>query len=387
MRNGHNYTMKINYQLYIITLVLGLIISGVNHAQSVVITEVLTSEVLQRHDRVIGNIKASSEANLAVRESGYVVQIFVNEGSRVKTGDSLLKLDDQRLKSSLAQAEAEVKQAEALLAQRQTELFNAQADVTAYTYSAKKQAISKRQLRLAETERNRIKAMIDEVKALIVAKQAQVELLTIRLTDLLLTAPFSGVVIERFAELGEWFVQGQTAISLIKDNQLEAWLEVPERFANTLVLKPKEKITLQVNNIATEATVQATIRKVDNRARTFILIASFNNTQYRWMTGMSALAWLPVSQKRAVFTVSQNALIQNNHGYQVFQVTSTEAGEIAVAVPVDILFYQKNRVAITSPQLSVGNHIVVEGNERLMPGPVTAVHESKQIQASKSSQR
>jgi len=105
------------------------------------------------------------------------------------------------------------------------------------------------------------------------------------------------------------------------------------------------------------------------------------------MTGMSALAWLPVSQKRAVFTVSQNALIQNNHGYQVFQVTSTEAGEIAVAVPVDILFYQKNRVAITSPQLSVGNHIVVEGNERLMPGPVTAVHESKQIQASKSSQR
>lgn len=367
-----------NNQYHIANLILGLAISLPINAQQVVKTETVLSERLQQHDRVIGSVKASSEANLAVRESGYVAQVFVKEGARVKAGQLLLKLDDRRLKSELAQAQAEVNQAKALLKQRQAELLNAQADVTAYTYSAKKQAISQRQLRLAETERNVVQAAIGEAEALIAAKKAQVQLLKVRLADLSLTAPFAGVVTERFAEQGEWFNQGQTAISLVEDAHLEAWLEVPERFANTLTFNNTEKITLQVNGMITHAHSQATIRKVDNRARTFTLVARFDNSQHHWMIGMSVLAWLPVGQQQEVLTVSKNALVQRNRRYKVFQVTSTEKGQMAIPIPVDILFYQGTRVAIAAPQLAAGHQVVIEGNERLMQGPVvTAHHESE----------
>ena len=345
------------------------------NAQQVVKTEKVRSERLQQHDRVIGSIKASSDANLAVRESGYIAKIFVNEGSRVRAGDLLLKLDDQRLKAELAQAQAEVNRVKAQLKQRQIELTNAQADVKAYTYTAKKHAISKRQLRLAKTERNVMQAAIKEAKALIVAKQAQAQLLQVRLKDLSLTAPFAGIVTERFAEPGEWFNQGETAISLVKDAQLEAWLEVPERFANTLAFNRTKKISLEVNGKAVEAKRQAIIRKVDNRARTFILIARFNNSQRRWMTGMSVLAWLPIDRKQKVLTVNKNALVQRNHHYNVFKISSTKEGYMATSIPVNILFYYGKRVAISSPKLVAGNQVVIEGNERLMDGPVVPVNQ------------
>jgi len=165
-----------NDKYIIASLFLGLAIFLPVNAQQVVKTEAVRSQLLQQHDRVIGSVKALYEANLAVRESGYVEKVFVNEASRVNKGDLLLKLDDRRLKAELAQAQAEVNRAKAQLKQRQVEFSNAQADVTAYTYTAKKQAISQRQLRLAKTERNVAQAAIKEAEALIAAKRAQVTL-------------------------------------------------------------------------------------------------------------------------------------------------------------------------------------------------------------------
>ncbi|SEH06926.1 efflux RND transporter periplasmic adaptor subunit [Candidatus Venteria ishoeyi] len=339
-------------------------------AEQVVRIETVKLQQLQQHKRVTGNLRALSEASLAVRESGYVAKVLVNEGTRVKAGDMLVQLDERRLRSELAQLKAELSQAKAAVRQRQAELANAKVEMEANQYSANKKAISQRALRLSKTQFNVAQAALQEAKAVIAARNAQLQLLQVRLADLTLYAPFAGLITERLAEPGEWFKQGQNVITLVADAQLEAWLDVPERFVHQLNTNPQQKINLQINGRHLEAGSQVILGKVDPHARTFTLVAHFDNTEQHWMPGMSVLAWLPLAGQQAVLTVSKNALVQRNGKYTVFKVSKAEEGDTASAVAVEVLFYQDGRAAIKAMDLAENDRVVNEGNERLNPGAV-----------------
>ncbi|MEK7990026.1 MAG: efflux RND transporter periplasmic adaptor subunit, partial [Thiotrichaceae bacterium] len=355
-------------------LIIGLLFnfSITAQAQQVVRTEIVQLQKLQQYNRVTGSLKALSEANLAVRESGYVAKIFVNEGSRVKKGDTLLQLDKRRLNSQHAQSKAELNQAKATVMQRKAELENAKVELEADQYSAKKKAISQRTLRSSKTSVSVSKAALQAAQATVEARNAQIQYLKVRLADLSLHAPFDGLITERLAEQGEWFNQGQNAIGMVADSKLEAWLDVPERFVHQLSNNPKQKINLKINDINLTSSNIVTLGNVDIQARTFTLVARFNNHKQKLMPGMSVLAWLPISEKKELLTVSKSALVQRNGKYIVFKVTKAEEGDMASKVAVDVLFYQEGRAAIESTDLQQGDRVVNEGNERLMPGAVVA---------------
>lgn len=348
------------------------------HAQQVVRVETVQQHALQQHYRITGNLHALSAASLAVRESGYVAEVFVNEGARVKVGDLLLQLDERRLQAELTQLQAELGQARAAIRQRQAELANAKVEMEADQYSARKKAISQREFRSSKTQVSVAQASFQEAQAVAAARQAQIELLQVRIADLRLHAPFDGLITERLAEPGEWFNQGQNAIGMVADSQLEAWLDVPERFVKQINTDPQQKIDLRINDQHVSASGQVTVGKVDTRARTFTLIARFDNHAHHWMPGMSVLAWLPLGEQQSVLTVGKNALVQRNDKYSVYKVTAGDKGDAASIVAVDVLFYQNDRVAIAASGLADGDRVVSEGNERLMPGPVVIAQTTEQ---------
>lgn len=354
---------------YLILLVSVFFITIVQ-AQQAVRTEIVQLQPLQQHKRVTGNIKALSEAHLAMRESGYVAKIFVNEGSRVKKGDKLLELDKRRLNSQLNQLQAELNQAKATVKQRKAELDNAEVELEADQYSAKQKAISQRTLRSSQTLVAVAQAALQEAQATVEAHYAQIAYLKVRLADLNLYAPFDGLVTARLAEPGEWFNQGQQAISMVEDSKLEAWLDVPERFIRKLDKNPQ--IALKINGSTLTANNVVTLGNVDVKARTFTLVAQFDNRQQHWMPGMSVVGWIPVGEQKEQLTVSKQALVQRGSEYIVFKIAKTEEGDIASKVAVNVLFYKNNRAAIESTELQQGDRVVNEGNERLMPGPVVA---------------
>jgi RND family efflux transporter MFP subunit len=360
---------KNNIMRYLILLV-SIFFITIAQAQQVVRTEIVQLQPLQQHKRVTGNVKALSKAHLAMRESGYVAKIFVNEGSRVKKGDKLLQLDKRRLNSQLNQLQAELNQAKATVKQRKAELDNAKVELEADQYSAKQKAISQRTLRSSQTLVAVAQAALQEAQATVEARYAQIAYLQVRLADLNLYAPFDGLVTARLAEPGEWFNQGQQAISMVADSQLEAWLDVPERFIRELDENPQ--IALKINGSTVTANNVVTLSNVDIKARTFTLIAQFDNRQQQWMPGMSVVGWIPVGEQKKQLTVSKQALVQRGSEYMVFKIAKTEEGDIASKVVVNVLFYKNNRAAIESTELQQGDRVVNEGNERLMPGPVVA---------------
>lgn len=345
----------------------------------VVRTQKVKVEKLQQHQRVTGNLQSVSDATLAARESGFVSQILVENGQLVEQGDLLVQFDDRRLAVELESAQAELAGSKSRLDQALAEQENAQADLDAFNFTASSEAISERRLRQAKTALQIAKAGVNGNKAAISAAQARIDLLNVRMDDLAIKAPFSGVVTDKQAEIGEWFNPGQPVLRLVANQRLEAWLDVPERLSQEVQLTSEEPLTLMVGGLQFSASDRTNVGLVDTRARTFSVIAKFNNEEKELMPGMSVSAWVPVSELADVTTVSKSAVVRRNGSPMIFQVTTNEEGSMAQPMPVDILFYTGDRVAIAGYGLSGETHVVIEGNERLMPGPVSPIVEEGSV--------
>jgi membrane fusion protein (multidrug efflux system) len=100
---------------------------------------------------VTGTILANEEIEVRSEISGKIVKIYFNEGSKVKKGDILVKVDDSEL------------QAELLKTQYQKKL--AQEKEYRQRMLLEKEAISKQEYDIALTELNTLEAQIQLIKA------------------------------------------------------------------------------------------------------------------------------------------------------------------------------------------------------------------------------
>lgn len=90
-------------------------------------TAVLEPGTLTATVSATGNIEPEAEIKLSFQQPGTVAEVFLEEGSAVKKGDVIAKLDTTDLELALAQAEASLEQAKGQLEQAKTAVENAQA--------------------------------------------------------------------------------------------------------------------------------------------------------------------------------------------------------------------------------------------------------------------
>ena len=351
--------------MYLAATMMGLFTSYNTLAQQVVIVDQVTEHVIQNQQKVSGSFKARSQAKIAVRESGAVQHVLVNEGDHVKKGQSLLTLDAQRLIIQL-------KQAESSLIQQQASLENAQRDHVAFAASAKRNAITDIQLRQAKT-----KVQVQE--AVVQSAAQQIELLKVRLNDMTLKAPYDGVITQRIAEPGAWLNQGAPAFELVSSGKLEAWMEVPER-----LVQPHSNQTTDITLVSNGQTYIGkgfkSVGKVDARSRTFYAVTLVSDPEQALLPGMSFSAWMPTAKKQKHILLDKDAVVRRNGAAMVYQVVDSPNGTVTAPVMVNVLFQHNHRVAVQAP-LKQGDRVVIEGNERLMPGaPVIAKERTDEAQ-------
>ncbi|WP_394226937.1 efflux RND transporter periplasmic adaptor subunit [Pseudoalteromonas spongiae] len=361
-------TSPLSFKYIAATFSLLLLIFNAN-AQVVRFSEASEAQ-LQPRKRVVGTLKAFNQANVASVESGKVVKVLVNEGDVVVKGDVLAILDTRRLNAEKQRLQAEKMLADANLALAKAEFTQAEEDYLAYKQSAQKSAVSKQRLNQSKTltiaNQARVIAATQAIKAL----SAQLNALQVRIDDMSIRAPFDGQVTNRLAELGQWLGSGDHAFTLTSLNKLEAWLDVPERFAFLADQAPSE-IALQIGDELVQAGNIKVLNSVDERARTFRVIGQVNGNGL--MPGMSVSAWLPEGKPRTTLIVPKDALVNRGGNYLVYKVVLQGDKQIAQPISVNVQFHQGDKVAVYAPQLAPTDKVITEGNERLMPGPVVAV--------------
>ena len=348
-------------------------------ASAVVTVDPVRLESVQQHRRVTGELRAVRRSRVATREEGLVVEMAVREGTRVRTGDVLARLDNSLLTLELKRARADAAAAASIVDERNATLAWREREFVLYKQSAERGAANVKEVLDAESTATIARARALQAERLVGVAEARVELLTKRLSDMVVTAPFDGVVLARGAELGEWVGEGDDLVQLVSIGDIEAWLDIPQRYY-TAVTGRRIEVAISVN--ATRITVGSermrVIPQVDPRSRSFIVVVTLDDHDGRLTPGMSLSAWVPTGGRSDQLTVSKDAVLRNDAGAFVYVAVSGEdagSGAAGRAVPatVHVRFPVADRVVIESTRLHAGDLVVVEGNERLFPGaPIMA---------------
>lgn len=203
-------------------LVLALIVSAVllrpKATEVQVVSVVLTTPSSQYQELTAsGFVVAQRRAAIASKATGRLLELNVREGSRVKSGDLLARLDASDVQAQFAVAQAAVGQAQAiaaqgaaLLRQSQVEFDNAQAELARslelqHAGFVSPQALDTAQRRLdaARAGIASAQATVAQGKTGITQALAQLQVQQVNQGYTEIRAPFDGVVLAKNANVGD----------------------------------------------------------------------------------------------------------------------------------------------------------------------------------------
>src|SRR5665647_395665 len=153
-----------------------------------------------------GTLRPDEEVDLTFETSGKIVQINLTEGTRVRKGDLLAKVNDRPLQAQLEKLEAQLKMAEAKEFRQRSLL--------------EKDAISQESYDQVQTDVQSIKADINLIKA--------------RISETELRAPFDGIIGLRNLSEGSYATSSTKISHLIKMSPLKIEFSIPEKYASEI---------------------------------------------------------------------------------------------------------------------------------------------------------
>ena len=322
----------------------------------------------QQTQRVIGSLRAKSRSKLAAREAGAVLEILVKEGDLVKKDSIIARIDPRRLEAQIAGANATFTAARAVVTQREAEKTRASTDLKMKEQLYAKRALSESEVLDARRSAHVAKALASASVESLGAMEARVDLIKVRREDLEIRAPFAGRVVARHTEIGEWVTPGSPVVTLLSVGEIEAWLQVPERFASVAASK-NIPVKLTATGKMVIATKLISIPDADASSRTVQMIAVLPDPDNLLVPGLSVSAELPVTERIEQLVVPVNAVVQSYAGPGVFvpQKSADSPMPVARRVAIEVLYQADGYVFIRSKDLKEGDQVIVEGNERLFP--------------------
>ena len=331
--------------------------------------DAVRQEVVVNRRPVTGDLRAARRSQVASREKGLVLERAVDEGSRVRRGDVLARLDATQLELDLEVLEAERPPAEATVEEREADMQQRTSDLDSLKVLVERRAANPKELLDAQTALAASKARLQVSRALVKVIDSRVRKLEARIRDMTIVAPFDGTVVQSFAEVGSWLGEGQAVVDLLSTEALEVWLEVPQDLYRAATgASGAIQVSVGALGETFELSSYRVIPEVALRGRSFRVVGTVA-PDLKLAAGMSVTALVPTGEERPMLTVHRDAILRNEVSAFVYAVLPGHEGEPAKAAPIDVQvqFQTANRAVVLSPRLRPGMDVVIEGNERLYP--------------------
>jgi RND family efflux transporter MFP subunit len=185
-----------------------------------------------------GYVTAEREATVSSQIPGELSQVDVQEGEYVHRGQVLARLDDSAQQAALRQASAQLAAAQAQWRQYQVQLAQARRDLARDQALIGQHLVSEQALETAQTQAAALAAQVLSQQRAVAVARAGVQAAQVQEGYTVIRAPFTGVVIDKAAQMGEMisplFGGGgftQTGIATIVDmGSLEVDVDVNEAY-------------------------------------------------------------------------------------------------------------------------------------------------------------
>lgn len=322
-------------------------------ATSVQTTAVVTTTPSQQYVELTasGYVVAQRRAAVASKATGRLVELMVREGSKVRKGEVIARLDASDVQAAIAAAEAGVRQAEVGLRQAQVENTNAQAELARSKGLQAQGFISPQAVDAAQTRANAAQASVAAAQASIAAAQAQRRVQQVNQDFTEIRAPFDGVVLVKNANVGDIITPfsnaagSQGAVLTMADmGTLEVEADVSESsLGKARIGQPVEIVLDALPDIRFRGTVGGIVPTVDRAKATVMTKIRFDQLDPRVLPEMSAkVSFLsrPVTaaDQQPVLGVNPQAVVEREGGKAVWRITSGGPADAPVmtAAPVAV---------------------------------------------------
>jgi len=328
-------------------------------------------EVVEQWRPVTGELRPLRRALLAAEEPGFVLELAVREGEAVEAGGLIARLRDAQAQIEVSRTRARADAARGLITQREAELAELRLDLERMQELFERGSAAQTELDRASTAVLAGEALLTQAEASHAADLAELARAQRRVEDLTIRAPFDGIVVSRRTEVGQWIAQGDAVVELVSQTDIEAWIDVPERYVDRLGGDTtRVRIVVSALDKTLEVPVTGIVPEVDPLSRLFPIRVSLENKDGRLKPGMSVTGVVPTGVASESVLVHKDAILRDDAGTYVFFAAGTPGGEVSAVARVDVLFaVDANYLAVRAPQLTAGMRVVVEGNERMgFPG-------------------
>ena len=177
------------------------------------------------------------QTDIEARSPGYVEKVLVDRGSVVHRGQLLVQLSAPEINSQTAASEANLHQAEAELAQAEAQAAAAESTSTKLLEAAKTPgAVAGNELLQAQKQRDAVQALVDSRKAAVKTAKERLQMSQTMESYLRVTAPFDGIITDRFVNPGMLIDGGHTPmLKLQQVAHLRLIVPVPETYTGHVV--------------------------------------------------------------------------------------------------------------------------------------------------------
>ncbi len=330
--------------------------------------EVQVAEVIQKdvpiYVELVGSTLGSEDVEIRARVEGYLVSINFTEGSFVRKGQPLYKIDPEPFRVAVDQAKAS-------LATAQARLEKTDNDVARYTPLAQKQAVSQQELDNALSAQQAAKAQVDAYKAAVA--QAQ---LNLGYTNI--TSPVDGIIGTTQKKVGSLVGRGESTLlnTVSQVNPILFRCSIAEaeylRLARRAGQNPKaEQKQGNVELILADGTVfphrgrlDVIERAVDPTTGTLTGQFAFPNPERLLRPGQYGKARFVTDVKEGAVVVPQLAVQEIQGLYSVMVVKPDATVEQRMVKAGE----RVGNLWVIDSGLKPGEKVIVEGLQRVQPG-------------------
>jgi RND family efflux transporter MFP subunit len=337
-------------------------------------------ETLTKDISLYGEFRPYQEILVHAKVSGYVKSIGVDIGDHVQAGEPLAKLEIPELSDDLNRASA-------VLAKSQEEVKRAEADYrdAHLAYQRLLEVAKSHPTMVAQQELDASKDKDAEMEGMLGSTrenvhQAQAELGRIQtLVDYAtISAPFSGIITKRFADIGS-LIQAGTAsdtqamplVELAEDSLLRLDFPVPESAVPEIHVGVPVEVTVDALHETVPAKISRYSGKIDVSTRKMETEVEVPNLDGRLTPGMYANVRLVLEQRKDALTVPLQAVtlglkptvvvLNGNHRLEKRDVTlglqTPDRVEIRSGLADNELVLVGNRAGIQFGQKAAGKLI------------------------------
>ena len=319
-----------------------------------------------------GYVTARRQATVSSKVTGKITEVFIEEGMRVKAGQELARLDAAYASKALGLAQAEANAASSALEETRVRIREAQLDHDRAARLAQSEISSKADVDRALAQLDAAKARLAAQTDQLATARQQIELQRQNVEDLIIRAPFDGIVVSKDAQPGEMISPvsagggfTRTGICTIVDmDSLEIEVDVNEAYINRV--SPNQRVEAVLDaypDWRIPGHVITAVPTADRQKATVKVRIAFDQRDQRILPDMGVKVSFITSETAAaasttIVQVPKTAIRRDGETDVVFVVKDGKAERRAVKV-----LAAEGETARLASGVTDGERVVIEGPE------------------------